>query len=395
MKIEETKKRIEKLKKELRESDERTIRIIEKMEKKGYTESQVMDDVNTVRSLLLRSPEIRKYFEKDELTSISYIVYREYIKKLSQWKKEKKQAKEVPFPELKDFLKQKIVNLIRGAKEIEKYEGTGERIKSAYREKGKDFIEEAYTSTDVFTPIRTKSEWKAKPPTLPLPSPKERHDNSVIDYIVQETSKLEKILFEDEKEHFIRQFQIPKDGKSVYQIAKENEMNRRRLLYTLRSIGFPMFRTEIGRYSNLIPKLKKDSPLIKRIKLCWKLEDNYRKWIELLKKEGWKKSNISCFIKRRIDKGIVPSYYFDIVPPSLKHLSSLRKRKRQPVDLPKGIWNRKILSHKEIKELLKGIFQKYVQKSDISSSFPHQSQKVTNSNGVSYNFSLHFKNNVD
>ncbi|MCD6568548.1 hypothetical protein J7K70_00120 [bacterium] len=366
MKIEEIKKRIEKLKKELRESDERTIRIIEKMEKKGYTESQVMDDVNTVRSLLLRSPEIRKYFEKNGLTSISYIVYREYIKKLSQWKKEKKQAKEVPFPELKDFLKQKIVDLIRGAKEIEEYEGTGERIKSAYREKGKDFIEEAYISTDVLTPIRTKSGWKAKPSTLPLPSPKERHDNSVIDYIVQETSKLEKILFEDKKkERFIEQFQILKkdgDGKSVYQIAKENEMNRRRLLYTLRSIGFPMFRTEIGRYSNLIPKLKKDSSLIKLIikliKLCWKLEDNYRKWIELLKKEGWKKSNISCFIKRRIDKGIVPSYYFDIVPPSLKYLSYLRKRKRQPVDLPKGIWNRKILSHKEIKEFLKEYFSK-------------------------------------
>jgi hypothetical protein len=377
MKIEEIKEKIKELKKEIQEADGRTIRIIERAEKKGYTESQgFIDDVNTIRGLLLRSPEIRKYFEskrgevnsktpviEDELTGVSCLIYLEYIEKLIQWKENKKRGKEVPFPELEDFLKQKIVDLTEKAKEIEKYEGKGERIKSAYREEEKDFIEEAYISADVSTPIRTKLGWKAKPTTLPPPSSEEGYDNLVINYIAQKTSKLEKILFEDEKEHFVRQFQMLRNCKSSYQIAKEKGVNWRRLSYTLKSINFPIFKIGVGRYSNLVPKtlFEKDSSLIKLIKISWKLEDNYRKWIGLLKKEGRNKSTISCFMKRKIDRGIVPSYYFDIVPPSPKYLSYLKSRKKEPIELPKGIWKEeddKFLTHKEIMKSLKGYFSK-------------------------------------
>lgn len=366
-KIRGSKKEIRGLKKELEEADERTIRIIERAEKKGYTESQgCIDDINIIRGVLLRSPEIRKYLEKDELTTISCVVYLEYVEKLIQWKKERKQGKEVPYPELEDYLKQKVVDLTQKAKEIEKYEGKGERIKSAYREKEKDFIEGVNISADISTPIKTKSGWKAKSATLPPASSEERYDNLLINYIAERTRKLEKILFEDEKEYFIRQFQVLKNSKSLYQIAKEKGVDWQRLSYTLKSINFPIFKICEGRYFNLIPKtlFEKDSSLIKLIKISWKLEDNYRKWRGLLKKEGWNKSTISCFMKRKIDRGIVPSYYFDIVPPSPKHLSYLKNRKKERIELPKGIWkegDERFLTHKEIKELLKEHFSKIKQ----------------------------------
>lgn len=355
-KIKELKEEIKKGKEALRKSDERTIKIIKKAEKKGYTETEVLEDVNSIRETLLKNKKMRKYFEYDDLTSESYLIYSEYIEKLIQWKKGKLKGEEIAFPKLDDFVNQKISDLIRALKEIKEHEWLGKMKVKAYEERMKaegkrkedigDYMETFFSEEDSDL---------SRAPALSPPSPEERYIRFLISYTAQNISKLEKILFENEKEHFANQFRVLRDSKSLYQIAKEKKVTWGRLTYILRTIGSPVFKIKAGRCPNLVfkPVFDKIFPFIQ---IVWKLEDNYKRWIALLKREGWSKSRISHFMRRKIDKGIVPSYYFDIVSPSAQHLSYLRSRKKKPIDSPRGIWRKgddTPLTHKEIIELLK------------------------------------------
>ena len=345
-KIKELKELLKEPKEELRKSNERTIKIIEKAKKREYTEAEVREDVNSIREMLLKSRKMRKYFEYDDLPSESYLIYCQYKEKLNQWKNRKLKGEEIVFPKLDDFVNQKISDLIREPKEREKHEWLGERVKKVYEREEKNFIEEVAASHSIFTPPS---------------SAEERADELLMNSIAQHTSKLEKILFDEKEwEHYVNILRVLEDSESLYRIAKEKKVNWGRLTYTLRGIGSPIFKINEGRRANLVfrPVFDKIFPFIKTV---WKLEDNYGRWIALLKTEGWSKSRVSHFMRRKVDKGIVPSYYFDIVSPSPKRLRYLKSRKKEPIELPEGIWkegDERFLTHGEIEELLKELCSK-------------------------------------
>ena len=114
------------------------------------------------------------------------------------------------------------------------------------------------------------------------------------------------------------------EGKSVYQIAKERGLDFKKLLYLLRFIKFPL--RKFGG-NNLIEKnrLSLFESLYPDINLYFLKVDSYRKWIRLFKSMGWEKSRISKFMSRRIKSGVVPPWFFEMVPP-VKNSKTLLNR---------------------------------------------------------------------
>lgn len=123
-----------------------------------------------------------------------------------------------------------------------------------------------------------------------------------------------------------------KGSKSVYILAKENNLEFRKLLYILRQIRFPMSKSKHGRIGNYV--LEHNLPLfdkiLPRLQLIWKHEKNFKGWIQYFKEEQkWSKSRISKFMKSRIKRGNITPNFFEILepPPSRKLFTHLTNDK--------------------------------------------------------------------
>jgi len=357
--LEEIKKRKEEEQKKIKESDQRIMKIIERAERGLVSEKEQWKDIRWIYSYIY--PEVKGCFGgKKEILSESKVIYYEYLTRIIQWKREKEKGLNVPFPELEDFLSQKR-DALKHKEELRRARGPSEeeeeeeikfediRAKEPYWDEEEGVLKER----EVSMPLKVRGKWKARPTGSPPPFPEDKLDTALIKYISTHTSLLEKVLYAEEPPHFIKHYQYHKECVSIYKTAKEKKVSWRKLKHTLEQIKF-LIEESFWRRGNLInkPLFEEIFPIIR---IFWKEEDNYRGWIQLLK-EKYTKSGASKFIKRKIDNGIVPPYYFDVVPPKKDYLSHLISRKKQPVELPKGIWREgedRPLTHKEIKKLLK------------------------------------------
>jgi len=213
------------------------------------------------------------------------------------------------------------------------------------------------------------------PPPVELTSQEELEDESAINKVLFQKMIFDKLLIRlketgavnnkkriVEAEAYIRTFfseninellQHERESKPIYKIAKEKDINFRRLLYTLKTIKFPLRNTKIGKYltAQRLKILKQKSstdylrkysndihgsfmPLFEKIypqiKQMWQYEDNYKAWTDFLKKKmRWEKSRVSKFMKRRMESKIVPVWWFDLCPPPIspKFLLNLVNRK--------------------------------------------------------------------
>jgi hypothetical protein len=200
-------------------------------------------------------------------------------------------------------------------------------------------------------------------------APKEKIKNPVVFH--EAISGLRKVIVSD----YIKNFkEAEKTGKTVYRLAKENKINKNKLLYALQSIDFPFSpikrnNENIVSGKNLVLFEKTILPLLKRM---WKQKENYKKWRDYFKNElGWKKSRISNFIKRRTADKVVPQYFFDVIPPppTEKLLSKLINKDKKLIGLFQKMENHsrkhsphnnhlQISTHKEIKKYLKKVIGK-------------------------------------
>lgn len=106
--------------------------------------------------------------------------------------------------------------------------------------------------------------------------------------------------------------------KSVYQISSEMNVDYKKLIYTLRTLGFPMTKITKGRKANLIDdkNLKLLELLTDQIKTLWRFEDNYKKWIAVLKQTTrLSKSGVAKIMSRKIKHKKVFPGFFDVIPP--------------------------------------------------------------------------------
>jgi hypothetical protein len=307
--------------------------------------------------------ENKMYLWQLELRSLTGDIAAEYYSNLKKWL----QNPEIKtYPELNLLINQRIKEIISEQKKINRYEWIGERSKAKYEEQGKDFIEESHASS------------------LPMPpSPQDKKESKAIEEIVRQSKLLRKFckniksaggikmlpLIKEFENHLFSDYkEKPKEflgnilqAKSVYQLAKEKEMSYRKLLYNLRSIGFRMSERNSGRLGWYIPY--EDLPFFEEIfpliKNMFKARKNHNAWINLLKKQkGWEKSHIALFMKRRIERKIVPSFFFNLSPDNFPPEFILRiiNKDRDIIKLfgeLKSIFGQEPCSHQQIKEMLR------------------------------------------
>jgi hypothetical protein len=194
-------------------------------------------------------------------------------------------------------------------------------------------------------------------------------ENIAVTKLIQELknkyklSTLEKLLFRDlyDLDWAKKELERYTQSKSISQLAKENNVPYRRLLDTLKAINFPMIKRKSGMApnpSNLIDKedMRLFEGTLVIIKKYWKQKDNYSDWIRFLKGKEWLKDRISHFMNRKIKRGIVSDYYFDVVPPNERNFLNLKKMKQQRFDYPIVLKKSKVVNHKKIIKFLKDIF---------------------------------------
>jgi|GEM_PF-4877864 len=133
-------------------------------------------------------------------------------------------------------------------------------------------------------------------------------------------------------------------SKSIYILAKENGMDFKKLLRTLRILNFPLEQITKGRQGNFVlgSHIHLFNSIMPSIKTLWTCDETRGEWIRLLKKKGWSSSRVSKFMSRRIKDGMVPAYFFEAVSPddSPRLTSNLVKRKKVPNILePLGLKN--------------------------------------------------------
>jgi len=147
-------------------------------------------------------------------------------------------------------------------------------------------------------------------------------------------------------------------------VAKNLEIEPEKLRRFLEKIEFPYIYPlskirRDGKRLYLIDEFKLNA-ISQFIKHYFKAENNIKMWRRVLN-NGFTRFRAVQFMKRKIDKGIVPSCYFEIISPCPERLSYLKSRKKEPIDQPKWIWkegDEKPLTRKEIIELLRGLWKK-------------------------------------
>jgi len=104
---------------------------------------------------------------------------------------------------------------------------------------------------------------------------------------------------------------------SIYAIAKKDGVDYRRLLYVLKKVRFPLAKLKGNReFFFVFPDRKQLFDVVyARIKYFWKMEDNYRAWTREFLSLGWSKSRTSQFMRRKINSGLLPKWFFDCFPP--------------------------------------------------------------------------------
>jgi len=326
-------------------------------------------------------PEVKKFSQSD---TFFYELTEDYMIKVKEWNKNQDKETKFPLPDFDDFIKKSLDERLQKEKEqkhiISEQEaerfimGKGRGI-SPEKDDGKkgDFIEE-----NPFL-VTKKYEWDSEKEKLitnsgsevrPVSSlsPEERklyyqrvafYKNLRKDIEKGENPEFVKTLFlantEPVSKAFERFIKELKNYKNLYQLAKEKGVDRRKLHRTLENICFPIKRLKNRRKEDLInlSLFNLDFPLIQVI---WREEKIYKDWLKLLKSNNIKRP--TDFIKYKIKSKKVPSYYFYVVPPSIKLLSLLKNRNKEPINFPKGIWEKKYLTPKEIKELMKNRYYK-------------------------------------
>jgi len=93
------------------------------------------------------------------------------------------------------------------------------------------------------------------------------------------------------------------------------------------------------------------------IRPLFKMEKKYRGWLAMIKQElGYRdRSGPVQFVKRKIKSGVVPDYYFEVVPPTPDRVKLIKNLKNERVNEPEGIWmegDAKPLTRKEIQKSL-------------------------------------------
>jgi hypothetical protein len=129
-----------------------------------------------------------------------------------------------------------------------------------------------------------------------------------------------------------------KNKMTVYEVALKNNMPYKKLLYTLKRIKFTMIKKPSGRIGYLIDE-EKFKITLGLILIQWKLQENKKGWIKLLRGSGFSKSYASNFMTRKIKEKIVPTYYFLIVKPEKLYLDHILNCKKNSVSLPENIWH--------------------------------------------------------
>ncbi|MCM8784247.1 MAG: hypothetical protein NC818_05695 [Candidatus Omnitrophica bacterium] len=268
--------------------------------------------------------------KKEELDSLVNEIAGDYYCKSKEWIKNPKIE---TYPDTHFIIEGKISELLSEEKLKDRYEWEGERRKEKLeKERGKNFLEET----------------SFVPSTIPPPSLEDRKVNETIEILIQTQLKPLKDLYEKIKMlNDKKVVRLIKDdfyrhdrnnlkelldnilkAKSVYQLAKEKKADFRKLLYTLKTIGFPLLEKSRGRGFYIITynALPFFEEVFSMIKIMWEMEENYKKWQEFFKKEyGWEKSRVTNFMKRRIQNKVVPPCFFDIFPPdcfSTQHISN-------------------------------------------------------------------------
>ena len=253
--------------------------------------------------------------KEEELKGLVDIITAEYFYSLKEWLKNPQLDKLIS---LQEIAEKEIEQNLNRVKEIFKYEGAGEKLKEKYDKEGKNAFE--FIEKDENSKL-----------SLQLPSPEEKKMNEAIEMYAKPFRRFwEKIkiaIDETKLDNVEKEFRnvIASNGrkmldniinsKFIYQLAKEKGVNYSKLLYTLKSIGFPIFQREQRRCSWYITSdsnifFEKIYPIIK---LMWDLEENYRNWIKFFKiQKGWEKSRITNFMKRRIKDRIIPAYFFNM-----------------------------------------------------------------------------------
>jgi hypothetical protein len=163
---------------------------------------------------------------------------------------------------------------------------------------------------------------------IPSISKEDRFLNKFIDSLKQ--SDLYRLSFitpgKKRKEIGKDRYEFLKNCKAVYEIAKEKNIDRRKLLYTLKKIKFPLFNLYDNKNKKLVYVPLFES-IYHTLKAIWAYEENYKKWIEYFKKKGWSKSRVSHFINRAVKDGKIPSVFFEVKSPSPENLLLLESIK--------------------------------------------------------------------
>lgn len=279
--------------------------------------------------------KLRRYYGsnyKKEIISLAYEVMSEDFKLCEEWLKDYKSNNY--YPSILHLLNRKISEILSKQKEKDRYEWLGERLKGQYAKDDRDLIEEAEDFTIeaerlsfTISPEDRKEKWIIKElksrweilhsflKRTGIPNADEEFKNFLNSYAKREDLK--------------KEIENISKAKSIYQLAKEKGVDYRKLLYTLKTIHFPIrkMHTRKGfivtkKYLSLFEKI---FPIIQQM---WRQEANYKNWIKYFKKKGWRKDRISHFMERRIKYGVVPPFFFDIVPPppTPKFLSKLIKK---------------------------------------------------------------------
>lgn len=281
------------------------------------------------------------YVWEEELKSFTNQIAAEHYSKTKEWMKNPKIE---THPNIFSLINTNIQEVLLTQKNISKHEWLGEKRKIATWKKDRDFIDDASDDSYINqsnNPISEKLKSLGITPKnfLPPPSPKDRKENYAITEITKEWKLLSdfceqiRIVGGEKVEKTVTDFKKHIDsgyknnaakklnnwveGKSIYQICGGKTIYFRRLLYTLKTIKFPM--KKVGRCYNFI--LYKDLKLLEGtlplIKLMWIGEDNYKGWIALFKREmGWEKSRISKFMMRITKDKTMPPVFFNSCPPT-------------------------------------------------------------------------------
>lgn len=279
-----------------------------------------------------------------ELISLSNEIYSEYLHQAKKYH-ERILEKNVPPPflepppSLEEIINRKISETLQKEKNEQKAKENLKRLHRLYKDEFPIKKRDENTISKKIENILplTKKEKRV--------NQKEREITSIIKELVAvrlKTGKIKPKLIE-------KLLAVTTKRNSIYDLAKTYKLNRQKLTYVLRKIQqktyYPLLTEDTG--VNFVDKLGFET-IYPFLKNAWEKEENCKKWRDILKK-GFTKSRATHFMERKIKGGIVPIYYFDIVPPTKENISYIMS-KRRPINLSQEVSEKKTLPHKKILE---------------------------------------------